>query len=78
MDYDVIGTGSQFSVDIPSGVTSQSFPITIIDDNLFERTDETFRLTILRTNSTVVTTGSPSTAIIDIRDDESLCIVNNV
>ena len=68
-DYNVPGGGSQFSVDIPVGTTSQLFTVPIIDDNLLER-NEMFMLTITQTNSTVVTTGSPSTVMITITDNE--------
>lgn len=72
VDYDVPGTGPQFTVDIPAGATTQPFSVNIIDDNMLEN-DETFMLTIIQTNSTVVTTGSRSMAIVTIRDDEGLC-----
>ena len=69
MDYEVPGTGSQFTVNIPAGTNSQLFSINIIDDNMLENT-EMFRLTITQTNSTVLTTGSRPTAVVTITDNE--------
>ena len=74
MDYEVPGSGSQFDVNIPAGVTSQLFPVTIIDDNFLEST-EMFRLTIIQTNSTVATTGNRPTAVITIVDNEGRYIM---
>ena len=71
MDYEVPGGGSQFNVDIPAETESQSFSVDILDDNLLEST-ESFRLIIIQTNSTIVTTGSISTAVISITDNEGL------
>lgn len=58
-----------FNVNIPAGTTSRFFPVNIIDDNLLEGT-ERFRLNIIRTNSTVVTTGSLRETTVSILDDE--------
>jgi len=69
VDYNVPGSGSQFNINIPAGTTFQLFPVSLINDNLLEM-DETFRLNITQTNSTVVTPGSQSTATVTIRDDD--------
>ena len=65
------GGGSQFNVDIPAGTDSRLFSVDILDDNLLEST-EIFRLTIIQTNSTIVTAGNTPTAFIIITDDEGL------
>ena len=68
-DYEVPGGGSQFTVDIPARTDSQLFSVNIIDDEMLENT-EMFRLTIVQTNSTILTTGSRPTAVVTIIDDE--------
>lgn len=73
MDYDVPGTDSQFTIDVPAGRTSQLFSVDIIDDNLLE-SNEMFRLTIIGTNLTAVTTGSRSTTTVTIADNEGACV----
>ena len=72
MDYDVPGTDSQFTVEVPTSTTSHLFSVNIIDDTLFEN-NEMFSLTIVRTNSTVVTTGGRSTTTITIIDNDGWC-----
>ena len=74
MDYNVPGTDSRFTVDVPANTTSHLFTVDIIDDSLFE-SNEMFSLTIVRTSSAVVTTGGPSTTTITIIDNDGQCII---
>ena len=76
MDYNVPGTDSQFNINVPAGTTSHLFSVAIVDDNLLEN-NEMFSLSIVTTNSSVVTIGSRSTTTITIADDEGLCVYYN-
>ena len=69
-DYNVPGTtGSQFTVNVPAGVTTQAFPVTIIDDDFLEP-DETFMFAISGISSTVATVGERNTTTVIINDDD--------
>ena len=55
---------------VPSNITSTSFTINIIDDNIAE-CDETFTLTLSVPSSPCgVVSGSVSTSVVMIRDDD--------
>jgi len=69
-DYNVPGTtGSQFTVAVSAGVTTQAFPVTIIDDDFLEP-DETFMFTITGISSSVATVGERSTTAVTIDDND--------
>jgi len=56
-------------VNVPAGVTTQAFPVTIINDDFLEP-DETFMFTINGISSSVATVGERSTTTVIIGDDD--------
>ena len=69
------GSGEEYSgemilVDVPAGIMTQSFTITIVDDNIVE-CNETFIVAILPVTTCGVTIGNNSRSEVAITDDDS-------
>ena len=65
VDYD----SGPYTVIFPAGVTSVSFDVSIIDDNMVEN-NETFDLTIVSSSSNKITLGSSVQATLTIFDND--------
>ena len=66
-------TSGSYNVIFPAGITSASFDVSIIDDNILE-SNETFSLNIIHhLLPTKVTRGNPKTSTVTIVDDDSKC-----
>ena len=61
--------GARITVDVPAGVSTQSFTINIIDNNVVE-CDEVFSVTIESVTTCGVTTGDVVSSNVTIMDDD--------
>ena len=59
-----------FEVHFPNGTTKVTFPINIIDDDVYED-DESFTLAIVDNLPDLVVRGTPYRATVVVRDDEN-------
>ena len=68
--YAVAGSGSPVTFNIPAGVTTQPFTITIIDNNIVE-CNEVFNVTMVSVTNCGITIGSNRNSEVIITDDDS-------